>query len=233
MTRIRPRPAWSMIRRSSAAPSAPISLNPAEMMMAARTPASTHSPIRSGTVGAGVTTMARSTGSGTSPMRGWALIPSTLPPLRVDGEDGPAERAFDQVPDDRPADAAGLLGRPDDGDVLGREERLQAALPPWYRASWKRDPPWAGRSQCSWVHLLSKNRGSSISSAPSSGSEMEVASAGGGWPIGLVAQPPPTVRNSFFFPIRIRKGDPKQLRHGDRDHPLLVRRHDPGGHRGR
>ncbi len=40
---------------------------------------------------------------------------------------------------------------------------------------------------------------------------MEVASAGGGWPIGLVAQPPPTVRNSFFFPIRIRKGDPKQL----------------------
>jgi hypothetical protein len=37
---------------------------------------------------------------------------------------------------------------------------------------------------------------------------MEVASAGGGWPIGLVAQPPPNLRNSFFFPIQIRKGDP-------------------------
>ena len=46
--------------------------------MAARTPASTHSPIRSGTVGAGVATMAKSIGSGTSPMCGWALIPSTL-----------------------------------------------------------------------------------------------------------------------------------------------------------
>ena len=48
-------------------------------------------------------------------------------PFRIDGEDGPAERAVKQVPHDRPADAAGLLGRPDDGDVLGREDRLQAA----------------------------------------------------------------------------------------------------------
>src|SRR5271157_4503090 len=94
MTRIRPRPAWSMIRRSSAAPSAPISLNPAEATMAARTPASTHSPIRSGTVGAGVATMARSTRSGTSPMRGWALIPSTLRRFGLTGKMGPPNGLF-------------------------------------------------------------------------------------------------------------------------------------------
>src|SRR5271157_3535452 len=94
MTRIRPRPAWSMIRRSSAAPSAPISLNPAEATMAARTPASTHSPIRSGTVGAGVATMARSTRSGTAPMRGWALIPSTLRRFGLTGKMGPPNGLF-------------------------------------------------------------------------------------------------------------------------------------------
>ena len=89
MTRIRPRRACSTIRRSSAAPSAPISLNPAEMMTTARTPASTHSPIRSGTIGAGVATMARSIGSGTAPMRGWVLIPSTLRRFGLTGKTVP------------------------------------------------------------------------------------------------------------------------------------------------
>src|ERR1044071_1986028 len=59
--RIFPRRAWTMTCRSRSAPEGPISLNPAEMMMAARTPASTHWPITSGTVGAGVATTARST----------------------------------------------------------------------------------------------------------------------------------------------------------------------------
>ena len=77
MTRNRLRRACPMIWRSRSAPMAPISLNPAETTMAAWTPASTHSAITSGTVGAGVATMARSIGSGTSPMRGWALIPRT------------------------------------------------------------------------------------------------------------------------------------------------------------
>ena len=61
------------------------------------------------------------------PDAGMGFDPQHARPLRIDGEDGPAERAAEQVPHDRPADAAGLLGRPDDGDVLGREERLQAA----------------------------------------------------------------------------------------------------------
>src|SRR5208337_1724773 len=88
-TRIRPRHASSMIRRSSAAPSTPLSLNPAEVTMAAWTPASTHSPIRSGTIVAGVATMARSIGSGTSPMRGWALIPRTLGRFGLTGKTVP------------------------------------------------------------------------------------------------------------------------------------------------
>jgi hypothetical protein len=41
---------------------------PAEITMAERTPASTHSPTTAGTVGAGVTIIAKSTTSGTLPM---------------------------------------------------------------------------------------------------------------------------------------------------------------------
>ena len=57
------------------------------------------------------------------------LNPQHATPLRIYRKNGPAERAADQVPHEGPADAAGLLGRPDDGDVLGREARLQAASP--------------------------------------------------------------------------------------------------------
>ena len=70
MIRMPPRRACSMIRRSSSTPSGPISLKPAEMMIAPWTPASTHSPMMPGTVGAGVTMTARSTGSGTAVMLG-------------------------------------------------------------------------------------------------------------------------------------------------------------------
>ena len=56
------------------------------------------------------------------------LDPQDARPLRVDRKDGPAERAADQVPHEGPADATGLVRCPDDGDALGREERLQAAF---------------------------------------------------------------------------------------------------------
>ena len=59
----RPRPA-------SARPSAPVSLKPAEMMIAARTPTAAHSSMSAGTPGAGVTMTASSTGSGSSAMLG-------------------------------------------------------------------------------------------------------------------------------------------------------------------
>ena len=62
--RILPR-ALSAICRSSSTPAAPASLNPAEMMIAPFTPAATHSLTIPGTVAAGVTMSARSTGSGT------------------------------------------------------------------------------------------------------------------------------------------------------------------------
>src|SRR5271166_4883399 len=100
--------------------------------------------------------------------------PQHAPPLRVDGEDGPAERAFHQVPDDRPADAAGLLGRPDDGDVLGREERLQ--VPSTFGTEQFGSEILRGQAARSAHRSISSARtgGSSISSAPPSGSEMEV-----------------------------------------------------------
>ena len=62
--------AVSRMRPSSARPSGPVSLNPAEMMIAARTPTAAHSSISAGTPGAGVTITASSTGSGTSAMLG-------------------------------------------------------------------------------------------------------------------------------------------------------------------
>jgi hypothetical protein len=66
ISRSRPRRASSSTRRSSSTPSAPVSLKPAEMTMAPLTPAWTHSATRTGTLGFGVTTMARSTRSGTA-----------------------------------------------------------------------------------------------------------------------------------------------------------------------
>jgi hypothetical protein len=65
----------SWIWRSSSTPCGPLSLNPAEITIADFTPASMHSPIMCGTVGAGVATTARSTFSGISPMDGYAVSP--------------------------------------------------------------------------------------------------------------------------------------------------------------
>ena len=46
-------------------------------------------------------------------------------PLGVDRENGAAEGAADQVPQNGAADAAGGLGGTDDGDGLGREEHIE------------------------------------------------------------------------------------------------------------
>ena len=56
--------------RSSSAPSSPISLNPALMMITPLMPASPHSATRPGAVLAGVTMTARSTGSPMAPTDG-------------------------------------------------------------------------------------------------------------------------------------------------------------------
>src|SRR5271157_3494986 len=78
MTRMPPRRASLSNSCSSRAPSGPLSLKPAEITIAPVTPASTHSLITPGTVAAGVTTTARSIGSGADLMFLYALIPSTL-----------------------------------------------------------------------------------------------------------------------------------------------------------
>jgi hypothetical protein len=70
MIRIRPRRASSRTCVSSSAPSGPVSRKPAEIMMAPSTPASTHSLMICGTVGAGAAMTARSTRAGTSEMLG-------------------------------------------------------------------------------------------------------------------------------------------------------------------
>ena len=63
---------------SSAAPSGPISLNPAEMTIAPRTPFSPHSLIIPGIEGGGVMITARSTSSGIAETEGYAFTPRTL-----------------------------------------------------------------------------------------------------------------------------------------------------------
>jgi len=70
MILIRPRRASARTRSSSSIPSGPVSLKPAEMMMAPSTPASTHSVMMSGTAVAGATITARSTFCGTSETEG-------------------------------------------------------------------------------------------------------------------------------------------------------------------
>ncbi len=48
--------------------------------------------------------------------------------LRVDRKHRAAERAADEIPENRPADAARLVGRADDGDVARREDRVERTL---------------------------------------------------------------------------------------------------------
>jgi hypothetical protein len=70
--------ARARIRCSSATPSGPISLKPAEMTMAERMPRAAHSSMRAGTPGAGVTMTTRSIGPGADARSGYALIPRML-----------------------------------------------------------------------------------------------------------------------------------------------------------
>src|ERR671911_350097 len=78
MMRMRPCCASSRTCLSSSAPSGPVSLKPAEMMIAPPTPDSTHSWMISGTAGAGAAMTARSTRSGTSETLGYAFMPRTF-----------------------------------------------------------------------------------------------------------------------------------------------------------
>src|SRR5579871_152714 len=89
MTRTLPARASSRTCRSKAAPSGPISLNPAEITTAPRTPFSPHSRIIPGTEGGGVTTTARSTSSGISEIEGYAFTPNTLERFGLTGNTVP------------------------------------------------------------------------------------------------------------------------------------------------
>ena len=64
-------------RFSRSAPTPPISRNPAVITTRPRTPFFPHASTASRAASAGTVTIARSTGSGTSPMLGYALIPWT------------------------------------------------------------------------------------------------------------------------------------------------------------
>ncbi len=64
--------------RSSSTPAGPISLKPAEMIIAPFTPALPQSCTMPGTVGGGVMMTARSGFAGTAVMLGYALTPSTV-----------------------------------------------------------------------------------------------------------------------------------------------------------
>ncbi len=125
MSRIRPRRACSSTCRSSSAPSGPISLNPAEMMIAPLTPASTHSPITPGHRRRGRDDDRQVDRLGHRLIVGIRLDAQHVGPLGVDRIDRAAERVADQVPEDGPADAAGLLGGADHRDRARREDRIE------------------------------------------------------------------------------------------------------------
>ena len=126
--------AWSTSARSSAAPSGPTSLKPAEMTMTLPIPAPPHSATRSrdrrrrrhddreldlfGDVAHA--RMGRDAEDGRAG--------------GIDGVDRAAEGAADEVRQDRPADAAGLVCRSDERDRTGREERPQGSSARRWRA---------------------------------------------------------------------------------------------------
>src|SRR5579871_2764400 len=89
ITRILAARASSSTCCSSAAPAGPTSLKPAEITTAPRTPVSPHSRMMPGIDGGGVTTTARSTGSGMSESDGYAFTPSTLARLGFTGKTVP------------------------------------------------------------------------------------------------------------------------------------------------
>ena len=128
ITRMSAACASSSTCRSSAAPSGPISLKPAEITMAPRTPFSPHSRMMPGMEGGGVTTTARSTCSGHREMARVSLHAQHAGPLGIDRIDRAAERAGHQVPQQRAADGVGGFGGADHRDGLGRKEHVQRLL---------------------------------------------------------------------------------------------------------
>jgi hypothetical protein len=93
MMRMPPRCASARISCSIAAPPGPVSLKPAEMMMADGTPFAVHSRITPGTHAAGVTMTARSGVSGKALTLGKAARPSTVERLRFTGKTRPLKSA--------------------------------------------------------------------------------------------------------------------------------------------
>src|SRR5581483_4941340 len=109
---------------SSATPSGPTSLKPADRMMEPGTPAFTHSSTIPGTVLAGVAMMARSTCLRIAPM----LIRRQTQHGRALGihrEKLAAITPGAQILQDRPAHAPGRFRRADDRDVARRKNRVQ------------------------------------------------------------------------------------------------------------
>ena len=122
-------PPWpaSTSCRSSAAPSGPTSLKPAEM-----TTADGDAGLAALLDDPGDARRRRHDDREVDLLRdgatlGWLWMPRMLRPLGVDGVDGAAERAGDEVGEDRAAHAAGLLRRADEGHGPGLEERPKRA----------------------------------------------------------------------------------------------------------
>ena len=99
-------------------PATPASLNPAEMIIAAFTPAAQHSPTMPGTVSAGVTITARSALSGVSSILAYALTPRTLDRLGLIGKTVPPN-GRNQVPENGSSGASRFFGRADHRTVRG------------------------------------------------------------------------------------------------------------------
>ncbi len=99
------------------------------MITAAATPRAAHSPTIAGTVAAGVTMTARSTGVGNVGDRTVGRQAEHAVVLRVDRIDRPAERGRHQVVEQRSSDTAGRLGRANDRHRTRAEERIQRMGP--------------------------------------------------------------------------------------------------------
>ena len=112
--------------RSSSTPGAPISLNPAEMMMTPLTPLTPQSLTMAGTVAGGVMMTANPAWRGREDA-GIGLDAQDGVTLGVDRVNDAGEAAFDQVFQDGAADAADGFGGSNDGDRLWRENGRQRA----------------------------------------------------------------------------------------------------------
>ena len=119
---ILPRLASSRTWRSSSAPSDPVSLKPAEMIRPRPPPPRTRgSPHRRcGGDDDREIHPGRHLGD-----RRVCLYAEYVGPVRVHGEDRPAERAAHEIPHDRAPHATRTLGRPDHSHRLGTEDGIQ------------------------------------------------------------------------------------------------------------